>query len=733
MTPAPNIGQSERLAADSVAVMGMPSFRSVARGPGVTKRAHRVGLCAQGGLISIVVCCGLLAPRAFAQVPDLTVAKFQRPIAMTTGGEPYVQAKVRNRGGKAKASTVGFLLSRDRRKGGGDVGLQGGLDVPGLKRGRSAKASGTVKVPAKVKPRRYYLIACADAKRKVRERKEGNNCKASRKKTWVVAGYGTPSPLNVSVRPAESGAVTRLVTSAGATLTTTGANGTKFTLSIPPEAVLEPVEITMTPVALGGLPFASLGGAVRLGPEGLDLALPATLTITAASGSEAPYQVAFTGDGDGRDVHLIPFSAPDRRTFKLTLTHFSIEGGASATQHEFDKQGNRVPSKREAWLQQNAAKYQALLRHQQLLGQDNDDEDVRRAYAALERSMFVWENEGILPLLVRAESDDTVLAAAVREFLAWGYAVQVAGLEHLGDETVEEAVQRLSATAVSALKHGLFGAATRCFRENDPLYATQVLGLARALDLFGAGDELDDVLLEQLVERCLRFEVDFDTDLARGRDPAILRPHVRVTGVKVQCTLTQAGGPSCAGEAQPRYVSYDRPCDRNHGYGGGCGRWLITWAGPILHLPFRVNKINVATSALGRFDPIVSVEVETGNPGERFDDNCSGLPIPCFNPILYEYARSFLCAHAAERTRRGPVIDPYTLPVGSEASALAGESFLLRGFEFIGGAGVYARKQYSRTVQCFGRGGTQDELEEQTTVAVRHTPLAPPPESPGTG
>ncbi len=71
-----------------------------------------------------------------------------------------------------------------------------------------------------------------------------------------------PAPLVVD--PVK--AVNDSIGPSGGTLTTTGANGVVFTLTIPPHALVAPERITMTPVkSMGRLPFSGgfFGGVDR--------------------------------------------------------------------------------------------------------------------------------------------------------------------------------------------------------------------------------------------------------------------------------------------------------------------------------------------------------------------------------------------------------------------------------------------------------------------------------------
>jgi len=119
--------------------------------------------------------------------------------------------------------------------------------------------------------------------------------------------------LIVTPTPDTKAASTEVVSSAsGATLSATGADGTRFTFHIPPDALLSDETVTLTPVsALHGSPLGSLVGAVSVTPDGLELNKQGTLTIT--PGHPAPAQAGFVAAFGGRDFSLYPLGTPGRR------------------------------------------------------------------------------------------------------------------------------------------------------------------------------------------------------------------------------------------------------------------------------------------------------------------------------------------------------------------------------------------------------------------------------------
>lgn len=109
---------------------------------------------------------------------DLRVGAASAPIYAQQGGVLPVEATVVRSGGGAGKTKLRFYVSRDARRGKGDVKLKPGLRVPALRGGaRKRVVEGTVKVKTATAPRKYRLLACADDPGRVRERKEANNCR----------------------------------------------------------------------------------------------------------------------------------------------------------------------------------------------------------------------------------------------------------------------------------------------------------------------------------------------------------------------------------------------------------------------------------------------------------------------------------------------------------------------------------------------------------------------------
>ena len=157
----------------------------------------------------VLVVSGLaISPQAAATTrrADLTVAAVSPSVSQVRQtAKLATRVKVRNTGkAKAPASVTSLSLSPDAKPG-HDRKLKPTWATPALAPGRVASGKVVANVPATVAPGTYYVIACADGLRKVRESQEGNNCKVSRATVEVL---GPPSSHDLIEDAVASGGLT---------------------------------------------------------------------------------------------------------------------------------------------------------------------------------------------------------------------------------------------------------------------------------------------------------------------------------------------------------------------------------------------------------------------------------------------------------------------------------------------------------------------------------------------
>jgi hypothetical protein len=145
-------------------------------------------------LIAAIALTLAAATSAAAAKPDLVVKKVltPQPPGVGPGESMFVRLRLVNRAStRAPRALIRLYLSRDRRKDGGDVRLRGRLRTKPLRGGARRLISGRVTTPFDLAGGIYRLLACADDTHRVRERREGNNCKASKRRLAFADG-GSP-------------------------------------------------------------------------------------------------------------------------------------------------------------------------------------------------------------------------------------------------------------------------------------------------------------------------------------------------------------------------------------------------------------------------------------------------------------------------------------------------------------------------------------------------------------
>lgn len=144
--------------------------------------------CALVVLSILVVALAAAAPAgAKTAQPDLVVTKVSKPPkTKTVGTRIKLGVKVANRGGsQASASKLGLYLGKGKKHTKKDKRLKR-IKVKALFPGAVKKLKLKALLPKKTKPGTYRLFACADDTRKVKEAKEGDNCRASKKLRLVT-------------------------------------------------------------------------------------------------------------------------------------------------------------------------------------------------------------------------------------------------------------------------------------------------------------------------------------------------------------------------------------------------------------------------------------------------------------------------------------------------------------------------------------------------------------------
>jgi len=295
---------------------------------------------------------------------------------------------------------------------------------------------------------------------------------------------------------------------AGGTVTATGADGTVFTLEIPASSLVAPETVTLVPVSsIDRFPFSGgLIAGVEIEPEGLRLLEPATLSIRPAVPRPVTRTLTYAYGRRGEDFILYPRLNEDPTVVQVPLLHFSGygagEGGAGDAAEQVDRTSTDVLA---PYVQRYAN--ELFLK---ILGQITQDELNARAVDIFADAF----REVAEPLLASAKEscDRAEIDLACRVAFAIVRYIQIYGLAE--DPALEGLTSRAFDAARDILTSCIQKAFDRCVANTDPFEATLMLYIAQQLQVFGVDDPYLTTFIEGgLLERCLRFEIDFQSKI----------------------------------------------------------------------------------------------------------------------------------------------------------------------------------------------------------------------------
>ncbi len=324
----------------------------------------------------------------------------------------------------------------------------------------------------------------------------------------------SPTPLTgnpVTIAPAmdASHQVSANISTAGGTLNLTDAAGNQFSLTIPANAVLSPVMITMTPVtAIRGLPQGTFAACVQLGPDGLELFAPATLTVNLASPVNSPVPLGWHGTGSG--IYLNPLQ-PGSKTLTMQLMHFSgagvVESGSVSAillniVNIWDLETSTISS----------------------LVSKGDLDGVSDKIADLYADALV----PLMQLALETKDNDLLLCAIShasefsRQWLLMGEDHNSSGMTVDGVE-IDPGADTPFITSAKAVISNFINLATTLYTNNtlkscdqsgDPFVGLNLLTLARQLVLFGGDESGANELVNAALNSCPpKLELDFSSTM----------------------------------------------------------------------------------------------------------------------------------------------------------------------------------------------------------------------------
>ncbi|GAA1947352.1 hypothetical protein GCM10009798_03000 [Nocardioides panacihumi] len=501
--------------------------------------APRLRRRAGSATVALVLIGGLsLVPSAAqaASRPDLRVTALQPSVVRVLRGRSLsVGVTVTSAKARAKASLTDLWLSRDASQDSHDRRLAA-LSTRVLKAGGRQTLRATVTIPATTATGRWYVVACADAAKRIRESNERNNCR-SVALTVVAPTPPTPTPPAPGTFPQQPNPLTAGPTYADMTtppslpwlyaytgndpttgtasvLDATGPDGTTYRLAVPAGAVAASTKVTMSALTgLTGLPTGLVAG-VRLQPTGLRLLQGATLTITPHTSFAPASATGFRFYDGGQDPGMFPLVSDAGGALVMNISDLATYAVGQSTAAQRTTMLAHPPVRPEGQLLNVIAPLTppgAAPAGAAPTGADTTAGVSRMALASttsdltqLVSAADSYFDQVVRPDLQQATTDDALARKAVNEGLGWAHELSVLG--DGDDPRVQEVMSALLSILVNASNQEY----TRCVAQHSIPDLGLLLANGRALALLGAQADSDNAWQHYLA--CGRFKLDFSLD-----------------------------------------------------------------------------------------------------------------------------------------------------------------------------------------------------------------------------
>ena len=494
----------------------------------------------------------------------------------------------------------------------------------------------------------------------------------------------------------------------GGSITATGADGAVFTLEIPPQALPSPETVTLTPVSrIDRFPFSGgLVAGVEIEPNGLDLMLPATLTIQPGSAPSPDRTLPYSYVQGGEDFILYPRD-PDSSSLRIPIVRLGGYGVGQGDAADAQSQAERAPTGPLApYLQRYAHdvyRYAlGVITRAQL--SDSGIQIYRQAYtevvapllnqtgaAATRPSLAAKEGSCIL-----GGNPDAEVRAGIENFLTLLRQRQLLPGGDPDPLNMESLLQ--------PLRDCLQQAFDRCVAHSDPFEALFMLDIARQLQMLGEEDPRLTTFIESgLLERCVRFELDFESKVVEESNSR---------GVNWVQRL--------------KYRAQHVPLRFN--YAGNAYSNRAIWEGACSLLPEDAAFYYV-TGGQG-------IRVTVNTQKSWFNAFAAWIGAPTMREVRILYDPGYPEVKASATFPNGGISDFPMAPFASDYGLLHERESTYLGYmakywrqlRFNHGwsqnGGYFAEKSYERTIPT----GPDSTLTEETWFFLKHTPDAPMPD-----
>jgi hypothetical protein len=498
-------------------------------------------------------------------------------------------------------------------------------------------------------------------------------------------------PVTVTTTVDETRSASARIGPEGGRLTATGADGSQFTLEIPADALLEEIEVTMTPIkSMEGLPLeGGLAAGVQLEPEGMSFYDFVTLTIEPAEDIPVDQQIPIGSSGVDGAVY-IPLIDPESTTVRLRLLHFSSGGVAKGLLADLAPVRQRLGGTAAARLESLMFAEYARARQTQLLGEDTLDMGL------LESLLKQWKEQVLKPRLAAAAESCAAARLSLETASSYGRLLQLYGLPDDSESLMADLVPIMSRV---------------CLKEEYELCRDEhivhrmlpmINGIEKLQTKWGLfTDEMDQILAEaeDQARKCLTFELEFEST-ARMESEGIYNES------EMESKIEFSYDP---GSVPDTFTGSSALVNRNYEVsdpvGGGC-----TTTGNRGGGTFEVSNLRFKTAGTDE-DKVGSVVdlyliYAPGISSETITATCSGRTLT--TPPSAIWSNTYMGIHQSE------LGDKSQPPGGQDVGP--GATYTTTGWEVEGGE-LFAEKEWDLSVNSGGA-----SLTEEGTFRLYHRP-----------
>ncbi len=467
--------------------------------------------------------------------------------------------------------------------------------------------------------------------------------------------------IQVTTTLDQSHAAMAIIGPEGGTLTTTGADGSRFTLEIPPKAMVETIEVGMTPItAMDGLPWKSGPvAAVQLEPDGQTFYDYVTLTIEPAGNVPEDQLIPIGASGPDHELYM-PAVDPKSRTLKLKLLHFSSAGATKGLLADIEPWRQRLGGDVEARLQSIVAAEMGRERQAVLMGQPTTI-DPNFWPEIIQR----WKQYVLEPRLAAAGESCAAGRLALQTVIDMERQSELGGWDFSPGVNLSDLILTVGKV---------------CLQEEYELCRDQhiihriipvVLGIARQNELLGVHDSPQDASgaasglaqLEaqgwDLAQKCLHFELQFNSTVNMSTADGSYKSTVEAT-VQIELNTNSIVLEGSADLTNTDFTMKPKLCSADSTPGGGTFKVISLVpidAPPDANHPYGYVKAIHLTYA-------------PGNTSETFVENCPGAR-PVTYPSMHLWTLAYQALHAQDIAGGSQANSNPTVPdIGSVLSGM---------------------------------------------------------------